>query len=255
MGNDKQDHLGNINQDNLHGGDSETGALDVDLDRVWVNVAAEVWARPIGRFERLLGVALRSPGLARALLTTPSLLLSWLLATAAVLGVGAFFTYQSDTPWVALLAPAVACIGIAYAYGPGVDPAWELSKTMVVSSRMVFLARALAVFGVNAAAGVAASLLSDQAGAVTFAWLVPMTTVSALALAAATWTHNANVGVGAGLMGWALMVVGTAQGLDNPGAAVSEPGLLPLYAIGTALFIGAALFGTRNKRSEASHSW
>jgi hypothetical protein len=226
--------------------------MEVDLDRVWTVVTTEVWSRPVGRLERLLGAALRSPGLARALLTTPSLVLSWLIATAVVLGAGAFFTYQSDVPWVALLAPALAGIGIAYAYGPGIDPAWELSKTMVVTDRMVLLVRALAVFGVNAVLGLVPSLFSDQALAVTFLWLVPMTTVSALALAAATWARSAPVGVGAGLMGWALIVVSASRGFNNWGAAVSEPDLLPVYAVATAVLTGVALFGTRNRRIEAS---
>jgi hypothetical protein len=65
---------------------------DVDLGRVWAGVAAEVWRRTPGPLERLAGWLLRSPGLARALLTTPSLLLPWLIASAAVLGAGAAAT-------------------------------------------------------------------------------------------------------------------------------------------------------------------
>jgi hypothetical protein len=56
-----------------------------DLDRVWIGVAAQVWAREPGWPERLAGRLLRSPGLSRALLTTPSLLLPWLIASIAVL--------------------------------------------------------------------------------------------------------------------------------------------------------------------------
>ena len=71
---------------------------------------------------------LRSPGLARALVTTPSLVLSWILASVVVLAAGVIATASTDTPWVALLAPALAGIGIAYAYGPGIDPAFELGE-------------------------------------------------------------------------------------------------------------------------------
>src|SRR5207245_182766 len=46
---------------------------DVDLSRVWAGVAAEVWRRHPGWLERTAARLLRSPGLARALLTTPSL--------------------------------------------------------------------------------------------------------------------------------------------------------------------------------------
>ena len=81
---------------------------DVDLHRVWVGVAAEVWRRRTGLVERLAGRALRSPGLARALVTTPSLLLGWVIASAVVLAAGMVATQRPGTPFVALSAPAVA---------------------------------------------------------------------------------------------------------------------------------------------------
>ena len=106
---------------------------DVDLNRVWTNLAAEVWRRHPGRLERTAARLLRSPGLARALLTTPSLLVPWLVSTAVVFGAGALLRLGPGQPVVWLLAPALAAVGIAYAYGPGVDPAWELSYSMAVS--------------------------------------------------------------------------------------------------------------------------
>jgi hypothetical protein len=58
---------------------------EVDLSRVWVAVAAELWHRTPRWHERLGGRLLGSPGLARALLTTPSLLVPWLIASVLVL--------------------------------------------------------------------------------------------------------------------------------------------------------------------------
>ncbi len=104
----------------------------VDLGRVWVQVAADVWAEPSGRVERVAAATLRSPGLARALVTTPSLIASWIGATAVVLIVGAIATRSTGEPWVALLAPALTGVGIAYAYGPGIDPAFELGRSMAI---------------------------------------------------------------------------------------------------------------------------
>ncbi|MDR2987166.1 MAG: hypothetical protein LBV34_20245, partial [Nocardiopsaceae bacterium] len=151
---------------------------DVDLDRVWIGVAAQVWRREKGPLERLLARLLRSPGLARALLSTPSLRIPWLIASAAVFAAGAAATVGTGTPWVALLAPGIAGAGIAYAYGPGVDPAYELSMSMAVSDRMVLLARVVAIFAVNAALGLIASAFSSAAAGLAFSWLVPMTAVS-----------------------------------------------------------------------------
>jgi len=77
---------------------------EVDLDRVWLNVAAGVWCRQPRGPERLAGQVLRSPGLARALVTTPSLLLGWIIATVVVLLTGAVATLGTGTPYVPLLA-------------------------------------------------------------------------------------------------------------------------------------------------------
>ncbi len=223
--------------------------MDVNLEKVWMGVAAEVWARPVGRLERW-AASLLGPGLARALVTTPSLVLSWILASAVVLAVGVLFTQSTDQPWVALLAPALAGIGIAYAYGPGVDPAFELSQTMAVSDRMVLLVRALAVFGANAFLGLIASLFTAQAVGLTLYWLVPMTTVAAMALAAATLARSANVGVGAALSGWAVIVLGSAVNTRDLSAAVAGGALMPFYVLGTAIFIALALWATSTKRDE-----
>src|SRR5258707_14027114 len=130
---------------------------DVDLNRVWVGVAAEVWRRRPGPAERFAGRLLRSPGLARALGTTPSLLLGWVIATAVVLAAGAAATLGTGTPYLALFAPGLAGAGIAYASGPGVDPAWEPSQSMRGSYRVGLPVRALTGFGVEAGLGSAAT--------------------------------------------------------------------------------------------------
>jgi hypothetical protein len=210
---------------------SEPGR-EPDLGRVWLGVAAQVWRREPGRVERLAARLLRSPGLARALLTTPSLLVPWLIATAVVLGVGAAVTRETGQPMVALLAPAVTAVAIAYAYGPGVDPAWELSCSMAVSERTVLLVRALAVFGVNAALGVLASAVSGEAASVTFGWLVPMTAMCALALAVATFTRSAIAGAAAGLAGWMLTILSVRVASGQFSAALTRTVfVLPYLAI------------------------
>ena len=221
---------------------------DVDLDRVWLGVAAQVWRRDPGRLERLAGRLLRSPGLARALLTTPSLLLPWLIASVVVLGAGAAATLGTGQPVVALLAPALAAAAIAYAYGPDVDPAWELSRSMAVSDRMVLLVRALAVFAVNAAFGLAASAASGTAAAVTFGWLVPMTAVCALALAAATVTRSASVGVAAGVAGWVITVLIGKSTAGQLTAVITDSALVLPYLAFAACCCAITWYATRISR-------
>jgi hypothetical protein len=221
---------------------------DVDLERVWLAIAADVWRRQPGPVERLAGQLTRSPGLARAMVTTPSLLLGWLIASAIILAAGTLATLGTGTPYVALFAPAVAGAGIAYAYGPGVDPAWELSLSMAVSDRMVLLVRVLAVFALNAALGLAASAASGVVAAITFGWLVPMTAVSALAIAVATVTRSANAGLAAGLGAWAITVlsISTASGDVTP-AFDSSALVLPYLAVAVGC-AAIAWFATRIPR-------
>ena len=221
---------------------------DVDLDRVWLGVAAQVWQRRPGPAERAASRLLRSPGLARALVTTPSLLLGWVIATVVILLTGAGVALGTGTPWVALLGPAVAAAGIAYAYGPGIDPAWELSQSMAVSDRMVLLVRALAVFGLNAVLGLAASAASGTAAAVTFGWLVPMTAVCALALAAATVSRSPNVGAVAGSAGWVIAILIGQATEGRYTAAITDSFLVLPYLAFAACCGAVVLFATRIPR-------
>src|SRR5262249_35331360 len=179
----------------------------VDLARVWTGIAAQVWRRHPGRVERMAARLLRSPGLARALVTTPSLLLPWLIATVVVFGAGALVNLEPGQPLVWLGAPAVAAVGMRFAYGPGMDPAWELSSSCAVPDRLVLLTRAVAVFAVNAVLGLLASAASGAVAALTFGWLLPMTAVCALALAVAVAARSAIVGAGAGVAAWAIAVL------------------------------------------------
>ena len=227
---------------------ADTAPPDVNLDRVWIAVAAQVWRRRPGWLERTAGWLLRSPGLARALVTTPSLLMPWLIATAVVLAAGAAATRGTGQPMVALVAPAVAAAGIAYAYGPGIDPAWELSRSMAVSDRMVLLVRALAVFALNAGLGLAASAASGTAAALTFGWLVPMTAMCALALAAATVVRSPNVGVAAGVTGWAITLLSGQAATGGFTAVVSRLALVPAYLAAAAVCGAVVVYATRISR-------
>jgi hypothetical protein len=223
---------------------------DVDLGRVWISVAAQVWRRQPGWLERTAGRLLRSPGLARALLTAPSLLLPWLIASVVVLAAGAAATLGSGQPVTALLAPAVAAAAIAYSYGPGIDPAWELSCSMAVSDRIVLLARALAVFAVNAVLGLAASAASaasasGAAAAVTFGWLVPMTAVCAFALAVATVARSASAGAAAGVAAWLIVVLSGRVASGHFAAAVTDTALFLPYLVIGAGCAAVALYASR----------
>jgi hypothetical protein len=204
----------------------------VDLGRVWTSVAAEVWRRHPGWTERTAARLLRSPGLARALVTTPSLLLPWLISTVVVFGVAALVSLGPGQPHVWLVAPAVAAVGVAFAYGPGVDPAWELSSSCAVPERMVLLTRVVAVFALNAVLGLLASAASGAVAALTFGWLLPMTAVCALALAAAEAARSATVGAGAGVAAWVITVLASETvGGQLTASVTNADAYLPYLAV------------------------
>jgi hypothetical protein len=233
----------------------------VDLNLVWTGVAAEVWRRHPGRVERRAARLLRSPGLARALVTTPSLLVPWLIATVAVFGLGGVISLVGGPPVIWLLAPAVAAVAIAYAYGPGVDPAWELTHSMAVSDRMVLLVRAVTVFSVNALLGVAVSLASyfamasgiapkgtgATAAAITVGWLLPMTAICTLTLAVAVAAVSAVVGAIAGVGAWTITVFVSAAVGQFSTAVTDDSSYLPYLAV-TACAALAVAFATRSQR-------
>jgi hypothetical protein len=129
-----------------------------------------------------------------------------------------------------------------------VDPAWELSRSMAVSDRMVLLVRALGVFAVDALLGLAASAASGAALGITFGWLVPMTAVCSLALAAATVARSANAGVAAGLSGWTIMVLSTEVAGGRFTTAISNSALTLPYLAFAAVCGAVALQAARHQR-------
>jgi hypothetical protein len=220
----------------------------VDLGRVWNGVAAEVWRRQPGWIERTAARLLRSPGLARALLTTPSLLLPWLISTVVVFAAGALVSLGPGQPLVWLVAPAVAAVGIAFAYGPGIDPAWELSSSCAVPGRMVLLTRVAAVFAVNAVLGLLASAASGAAAALTFGWLLPMTAVCALALAVAVAARSAVVGAGAGVAAWVITVLASDTASGQLTASVTNAGAYLPYLAVAACCAATVIYATHPER-------
>jgi hypothetical protein len=160
-------------------------------------------------------------------------------------------TVSTGTSFVPLVAPAVAAAGIAYAYGPGVDPAWELAASMAVSGRMVLLVRALVVFALNAAMGVAASAASGTASAVTFGWLVPMTAVCAVSLAAATVARSPNAGVLVGLASWVITILSGQAVAGQWTAAITESTLVLPYLVVAAGCAAIVLRATRFQKGTA----
>lgn len=235
--------------------EEEMHTLDVDLDRVWLGVTGALWSPSTSRIERAAGSLLRSPALARALVTTPSLILSWILASAAVFVLGAVVANYTHTPIVPLLAPGLAGVAVAFAYGAGADPTYEISRTLPASARMILLLRVSVVFVTNAILGSLATAIVPGASDVTVLWLLPMVAISLLGLAVAVVSRSATIGGGAALAIWGAIVLG-AQYRDNRLAAAVTPSTLetlaPVYLSIIAVSLGVTMWvsGDGAKRRE-----
>jgi hypothetical protein len=128
-----------------------------------------------GVAERLmrLGVAEHT---ARLLAATPALRGSWLLAVATVLAfavLAAWTTPGQDANLAFLcVAPLLPLAGIAAAYGPGIDPTYEIGLAAPLRSFRLLL-RAAAVLAAAALLAAAASLALPQLGPGAAGWLLP----------------------------------------------------------------------------------
>jgi len=138
-------------------------------------------------------------------------------ASAIVIGLGALVTFgyslsnavDVTLPFV-LIAPVAAAAGIAFLYGPGVDPALEIELTTPVSPRQVLLARLALVFGFDLVFSlVGSAFLALFRADISFwplvsGWLAPMTFLSSLAFLLTTLTLDPGVSLVACLGLWVL---------------------------------------------------
>jgi hypothetical protein len=155
------------------------------LERVWEGVEGRldpVAAGPVERLLRHLGVPEHA---ARLLAATPSLRLSWFAAVAAALAfaVGAGYSGSRGLLVFLILAPLVPVAGVGAAYGPRIDPTYEIGVASPMRSFRLLLIRASAVLAASTAlSGVAALTLPglDWSAA---AWLLPSLALTASSLA------------------------------------------------------------------------
>jgi hypothetical protein len=100
----------------------------------------------------------------------------------------------------------------------------------------------------HSATGHVAAIAAAQAAAITFAWLIPMTAICALTLAAAVAARSANVGAAVGVTAWActLLVSRAASGAFSA-AVTNATTYLPYLAV-TACAAVVIGYATRAQR-------
>jgi hypothetical protein len=177
------------------------------LDANWRAITAELDAPARSKLERVL-LMLRMPeSIARTLVATPALRRAWFVATGVALlfGLGAADTSKPGASLLMLLAlaPMVPVVGVTLAYGPGSDPAHEVTVATPMSGLRLVLLRSAAVVACSiGAAGIATLLLRDKTW-MSIAWLIPSLALPAVCLALSTYVAPRKAAVIVGLL-WLL---------------------------------------------------
>jgi anti-sigma factor RsiW len=144
---------------------------------------------------------------ARLLGATPALRLSWLLSCALVLAFAVWAASQREAGvyWFLVFAPLLPLAGVAAAYGPEVDPTYEVGLAAPLGSFPLLLLRATAVLVTTTAmASVAALALPGLHGSAA-AWLLPSLGLTLAGLALAT---RMSALAACGSLGLAWLLVG-----------------------------------------------
>jgi hypothetical protein len=165
----------------------------------------------------------------------PSLRASWLFglaATVAFAALGAAWGGTRGLAFFLLVAPLVPVAGVAFAYGPDVDPAYETGLAAPYPAARLLLLRTAAVLVTSLPVTVLAGLFVPARSGTAVSWLLPALAFTAVVLAASTWTRPGAVASVLGV-GW-VVSVGSASLTREP-AIVLTPALLVVYSVlGTA---------------------
>jgi hypothetical protein len=206
------------------------------VDAIWHGIESTLDAPRPGVVEQiLLRIGVRED-LARLLAATPSLRWSWFVAEALALGSAAIAAAAAAGTSVAgrsmfvflVLAALAPVAGVAAAFGPGVDPTYEVGLAAPMRSDRLLLLRAGAVLCASVVIASLAALALPGTGWNLALWLVPALALTMATLALATWLRPvvAAVAVGAG---WMLLAA--------IGAVANADPLATFRAVGQSLFL------------------
>ena len=186
------------------------------LDHVWTEIVDVVALPKPGPIERSLLKIGVEQHVARLLAATPSLRLSWLMAIALTLSFAVIASYQIENGFLLFLivAPLLPLAGIAVAYGPGVDPTYEIGLASPTRGFYVLSIRATAVLITTTVPAVVAALALPQPSWAVVAWLLPSLGLTTTSLALTTRfrpLRSASLVAGAWVAGSALAMIYATQ--------------------------------------------
>jgi len=176
------------------------------LDGVWERVVVAVEEPKRSAAERVLRRVGVPEHVARLVAATPSLSGAWVVAVALCLVfavVAANAGSWGSTAFLAL-APLLPVAGIAVAYGPWLDPIYELSLAAPMSNFTLLLLRASATLATTVVLAGAAALALPGPWWVAAAWLLPAFALTLATLALGSYVRQA---VAASMVGLAWIAV------------------------------------------------
>jgi hypothetical protein len=201
------------------------------LDAAWAGIQEQALAPRSSAVERLLTSLRVSETDALLVARAPSLRASWLFGLAATLtfvGLGAAWGGTRGIALFLLVAPLVPVAGVAFAYGPDIDPAYETGLATPYPASRLLLLRTVAVLVTSVPLTLAAGLVVPALSGSAVSWLLPGLAFTAVVLAASTWARPSAVAIVLGV-GWVITVGSATRGHDP--AAVLTPALLATYAV------------------------
>jgi hypothetical protein len=205
------------------------------LDAVWSRVAAFVEEPKQNGTEwmlRRLGVP---EHVARLLAATPSLSGAWLAAVTLclVFAVAAAIVGHWGSIGFLVLAPLLPVAGVALAYGPWLDPIYEVSVAAPMSNFTLLLLRASATLASTLLLAAAAAAALPGPSWQAAAWLLPSLALTVAALALGSYMSQELAAIVVGLA-WIATVVLVAVLADEALAAFRVGGQVACLAVSLA---------------------
>jgi hypothetical protein len=218
------------------------------LEAMWTEIVDVVALPRAGVVERVLLRMGVKDHVARLLTATPSLRLSWFAGIALALGFAIAAAYTNDRGFVIFLvmAPMLPLAGIAVAYGPGVDPTYEIGLAAPMRSFHLLMVRATAVLATSGAMALVASIALAPPGWALVAWLLPAFGLALTSLALATVISPMRSAVSVSIMWMFGCSAAVMSAVRSPATLQDVFGGVQLIVAVVALMGGALLYARRD---------
>lgn len=226
------------------------------LQVMWTEIHDVVVNPHSGAIERLLLRIGVKDHVARLVAATPSLRLSWLAAVALTLSFAIISAHLNARGFLIFLvvAPMLPLAGVAAAYGPGVDPTYEIGLAAPIHSFHLLLIRASAVLTSSSTIALVAALALPQRNWAVVAWLLPSLGLTVTSLALSTVTRPLRAAVVVAVL-WITGSLLTLMYSASTSATLEEVfgGSLQVVVLVVTLASTALLYDRRESFERGAH--